>query len=181
MSLLEVIKDYNDNHTRLRDDLARFGKMELVEAIGSAAMAEEGEDGKRSRHQRYFKKETLQQAREALLAVEDRLRHCSNFDEILTVVEGAVSSITRGPLYVYDVSLKIGACRGHLPEMVYLHRGTREEAEKLGLDTSKKVLEMSAIPAELQRLRACEIEDILCIYKAVFATAVGRSRGILEC
>ncbi|MEK7411500.1 MAG: hypothetical protein AAB327_09000, partial [Actinomycetota bacterium] len=46
------------------------------------------------------------------------LTHVGHFDDL-------------GPLYVYDTALRIGAKKGQMPKVVYLHAGTREGAKKL--------------------------------------------------
>lgn len=69
-----------------------------------------------------------------------KLRACANFDAILDHVTLKTAHI-RGldELYFYDVALRIGAKRGKYPDKVYLHRGTKDGAENLGLKDKFKV------------------------------------------
>src|SRR5436305_1117453 len=68
-----------------------------------------------------------------------------------------------GKLYAYDTALFIGFRLGLLPKKVYLHAGTRKGAEALGLAGEQLYLHRPQLPASLQVLKACEIEDFLCI------------------
>ena len=63
----------------------------------------------------------------------------------------AIKHIWKNPeLYCYDTALRIGAKLGLKPDKVYLHRGTRVDARRLGLPTEGATLEMSALPEGLQ-------------------------------
>lgn len=118
-------------------------------------------------HQRRIKKETLIQYRNNILALETEFCHCKNFDEIHKLFFGAkIKGI--GPLTVYDVSFRVGACFEMYPEVVYLHAGTEEGAIKLGLITKKgkaEYLTIESLPEWLKVIKPYQIEDFLCIYK----------------
>jgi hypothetical protein len=74
-----------------------------------------------------------------------------------------------GELTIYDISHRIGAYLGSMPTEIYLHAGTRKGAKALGLDTNRKSIPMTELPAPLQRLTAAQAEDVLCIYHKVLA------------
>jgi hypothetical protein len=153
-------------------ELGRFCKSDQMptvrDAVKSAARSEEA-DGKRHPHQRRIREGSIVNATKALLLAADRIHGSSSFGELLKLVEEILANVRGvGELYTYDVSLRIGAWLGHMPEKVYLHRGTRIGARALGLDTSEGSVEMSALPVELQQLPPSEVEDILCIYKDRF-------------
>ena len=165
-----VIRHYNRHRRSRIDDEARWFRSQptLRDAISSAALAK-GPNGLRLDHQRRLRSPDLRRAEEALLAVEGQFAICTVFEELHSVVLRAVRQIWKDPeLYVYDTALRIGAKLGIKPERVYLHRGTRSGAQKLGLDVRRGILEMSALPEELRGLEATEVEDILCIYKDKF-------------
>jgi hypothetical protein len=94
----------------------------------------------------------------------DLFRACPDFRAIHRLVKRLVRGIKGlGPLYCYDVALRIGARFGRLPREVYLHTGAEKGAKVLGLDTSKGFLEMSEVPAAFQDREPWEVEDILCL------------------
>jgi hypothetical protein len=140
-------------------------------AIELAALARHG-DGTRLKHQRHLTDRALRRGKDALLEVEGDIQRCCTFDELFQVVRRSVNHIRGlGELYVYDTAFRIGAKLGLKPEKVYLHRGTRDGARKLGLNTRKTIaIEVAALPEPIQSLEPHEIEDFLCIYKRKFIT-----------
>src|SRR6266704_2317835 len=56
--------------------------------------------------------------------------------------------------------------RRRAPTRVYLHAGTREGAHALGVSKERAWVSPEELPAPFQRLRAGQIEDCLCIYRA---------------
>src|SRR5262249_18507831 len=123
----------------------------------------------------------LPEARAALLAMLPRLRSCTNFDELLTLVEAVLDPIAGvGEMYAYDSALRIGAKLGRLPTKVYLHRGTREGARRLGLPSQARALNLDAFPEPLRDLPPHELEDILCIYKDVFGQDAWEEYGLTQ-
>ncbi|MFO0639919.1 MAG: hypothetical protein U0183_11955 [Polyangiaceae bacterium] len=98
---------------------------------------------------------------------------CGSFEELLDTVERARSK-RFGPLAVYDTALRIGANVGQLPELVYLHAGTRKGCETLfGREATRGKMSLSKddFPKEVQALEPHEIEDFMCIFKDDFAGA----------
>lgn len=92
------------------------------------------------------------------------LRKCKSFGKIHETLSSL--NVRRfGPLAVYDFSLRIGAIRGSMPEMVYLHAGTLRGARNLfGTSKLKKVLSINDFSREFKHLKPWEIEDFLCVY-----------------
>lgn len=70
---------------------------------------------------------------------------------------------------VYHTALHIGAKLGLKPDKIYLHRGTRAGARKLGVNTRSATLSVDSLPTPLRVLDPREAEDFLCIYKARFS------------
>jgi hypothetical protein len=166
----KFIRHYDRHHrTRVRDEANWFlNQPTLSDAISSAARAR-WRNGEKFDHQWRLKNSDLLLAEEALLAAEQAIAGCTSFDMLYNIVFQAVSHIWKNPeLYCYDTALRIGARLGLNPDKVYLHRGTRAGARKLGLNTRGATLATSALPEGLRGLDASEIEDILCIYKDQF-------------
>jgi hypothetical protein len=140
----------------------------LPEAVEAATMAI-GPDGKMLRHQRRVGKEVLTEALAVLANQIAEIEACSSFSQLIDLVQQSTEAIDRfGSLAVYDTALRIGAKLNRLPEVVYLHAGTKAGANALGLDTSKKFLEIEKLPEPLCQLEPHEVEDFLCIYKEHF-------------
>jgi len=178
MSLSEIIQDYRTNPDHRTDgksyrehkqhELDWFSQLMPREAIEKAAMSVDSR-GKRHGHQRRIKNKALKQATKALLTVARKLQKCVTFDELQKAVEAVQSKVNgTGPLYAYDVALRIGANMGLLPKKVYLHAGTRKGAAKLGVDTRSGTVDVKTLPPEFRGVPELEIEDILCIYKGNF-------------
>jgi len=140
----------------------------LALAIHHAALAID-DRGKRFGHQIRHKSPALQRAKESLLAVSRELTRCKRFDQVHDLIRQAIRSIGGlREMYTYDTALRIGAFLGLAPEVVYLHRGTREGARALGLNAKLACLTLDQVPRELRALLPSEIEDFLCIYKSRF-------------
>lgn len=92
-----------------------------------------------------------------------------------------------GPVTVYDTAIRIAAFLGIEPNSVYLHAGVRQgykamcEAMMRSLGTTDQFLlawgytKASKVPLDvfwspLHRLKADDVEDILCTYREVFET-----------
>jgi len=101
-----------------------------------------------------------------LLANAQRIRQSKSFDDLFNLVDTGLEPVSGiGELYVYDTSLRIGAKQNLLPQMVYLHAGTRIGARALGLKIQAVALKPLAFPPEFRQLEPHEIEDVLCIFK----------------
>jgi len=144
----------------------------LKDAIDNAACARRP-DGKRHSHQTRIPSTSLAAARDRLLNLD--VGECKSFAALFDLVERAIGSVHRiGELAIYDTALRLGAYLELQPCHIYLHRGARLGASRLGLDASRRFLDRSGLPAGFNSLQPHEIEDCLCIYKDVFLAAGGR-------
>ncbi len=108
----------------------------------------------------------LDEAARRLVDLAPAIRTAGDFDALHALVARTTSDLKGlGPLYRYDIALRIGYKAGVAPNVVYLHAGTRAGAVALGLDTKRKAIPRDEFPAPLSSFAAAEIEDILCIYK----------------
>jgi hypothetical protein len=163
--LAAIVRSYRAQCARRAlAELETFGaEPSLSSAVRRASFATTP-DGKRYHHQRRLSTATL----EALHALLRRapLARCRSFHELHTMVRRVIGPVPGvGRLMIYDTALRIGAKLGLEPERVYLHAGTRDGARNLGLDWRAESVEMKELPAELRRLKAHQVEDVLCIYK----------------
>ena len=169
--------NYKSLHSMIHDYVLRkrphkneerkfFRQLPLEKTIGTAALAKNCE-GKRSSHHRRRTPAQLNQGKARLLAKLPRIRTSKNFDELHNVVREMTDGVKGlGELYAYDTAYLIGARLSLWPKRVYLHAGTREGAKALGFSGRVPYLRTSQLPTELRRLRPCEIEDFLCIYRS---------------
>ena len=99
-----------------------------------------------------------------LQPIAKELEHAPDFAALHGIVEREVGSVPGiGPLTVYDVAYRVGACLGKAPDIVYIHAGTKVGAAVFGL--SGKAIHPNQLPAPFSRLTAAECEDCLCRYK----------------
>ncbi len=162
-----VVADYiNRRRQAAARELAAFASLPTFEeAVSRAALAQRS-DGKRHSHQFRTKADVLEQARLKLLAVTADLKEVRSFDRLHAAVRRAIGRISGiGDLSIYDAALKIGAWLRLEPTVVYLHRGTREGASRLGLDVTLGFVPVDRLPKPFAALSPREIEDVLCIYK----------------
>ena len=151
---------------RLSSELKYFEKIQpFSEVLEKASMAI-NKNGKRFDHQRRLTSASLEGSKVCLSKVINPLKACKNFAELHDLLEKVLHDVhVIGELYCYDTALRLGAFLGIYPELVYLHRGTRDGAKALGLDWRSKTLDLKIFPQPLQKLKPHEIEDFLCIYK----------------
>lgn len=173
-----LIRHYRKHHRpRTVDELQFFGTMPSFElAVHHAALAIDGR-GKRFGHQCRIPPAPLKRAKMLLEAAASRLKECKTFHELhslLLQLLGGVRGL--GELYCYDTALRLGASRGHAPEFIYLHRGTRWGAKALGLDSSASYIALHRLPAPLRELPPHEAEDFLCIYREHFRNVKANRR-----
>ena len=122
-------------------------------------------DGKRHPHHYRRSRAALAEAESVLQACAAEMRDCETFDELYRLIQREIFPIAGiGELVVYDVSTWIGAYLDLAPVTVYLHAGAGDGAIALGFD-KRGTLGRKDLPRAFRRLRACEIEDCLCIYK----------------
>jgi hypothetical protein len=168
MKLAGLVQHYVRRYRpKAKEELDWFRQQSSLDAAISVAALAINSSGKRFPHQYKIPRSAVPKGLVELLSARDQIEHCRSFHELLHVVRRILTPIRGlGELYVYDTALRIGAKLGHLPERVYLHRGTRVGARALGFDSTKSSLAISQLPSELHALDAHEIEDFLCIYKA---------------
>jgi hypothetical protein len=184
VDLKAVVEHYKRRYrARANAELDSFrAEPSLEMAVCRAGLVEEP-DGTRYDHQRRRTPDELRRGVRNLLRDIAKLEVAVNFGQLIETVHASVGHL-RGldELYIYDVSLHIGAYKGTLPTRVYLHAGTRKGALALGLDAKKrKALDMFEIPEPLRELEPYEVEDVLCIYKAYFAGEVDELDDKLAC
>ena len=176
-SLREIVDDYiRCFREHAAQEREYFAKGDRDEAISRATLAEVERDGRKGRHSHQYRipRKQLEAARDHLLSADLAVE---SFDELHQRVAEAIGSIERiGELAVYDTAHRIGAFLGIEPELVYLHRGTRDGARELGLGRGRKSLRVDELPAEFSRLRPYEIEDCLCIYKSELGKLAPRNQ-----
>jgi hypothetical protein len=169
-SLRDFVLEYEKEcRPKLQKQLDWFREQPSIQmAIENAALARD-DRGKRYSHQRRHPHELLRRAHQLLLDKSEMLRRCLDFDDLVAAVTDALGKM-KGlkELYCYDTALRIGAFREIYPDKIYLHRGARTGARNLQLNFQTHALRKQEVPAEIRSLRAYEIEDFLCIYKAEF-------------
>lgn len=166
-TLDELVREFQaSNDTCCDDDEFYKCLPSLEDAIRNAALALTA-NGAISSHQRqWVDRESMQKASEVLLTYVGRIEDCKDFDGLLELIEKILRGVVGlGDLYCYDTSRRIGAFLGLFPKRVYLHRGTKDGAKALGLDHTKRYLNMVNLPIELRILEPKQIEDFLCRYK----------------
>lgn len=132
-----------------------------------------GHEGKFCPHQWRIGRARLELVIEQrLLPAAGRLDRAAqqNFTSLHSTVCKVLNGFPRvGQLFYYDFSERFGGFYKTRPQVVYLHCGTRIGAKTLAdKGYLKKIqddtLSISALPQELQRLTAADIESLLCIY-----------------
>jgi hypothetical protein len=164
MTLTKLVEDFKLQHgaRRLAEALP-FKTLPFAVAVRRAALCVRA-DGKRHSHQYRIPASVLIQCAANLDRVIPRLRTCKSFDSIYELVGQEIRHIHGvGELVVYDITERIGICLNLMPQVLYLHAGTREGAKKLGFTESK--VDIKDLPEPLQSLSASELEDFFCNYK----------------
>jgi hypothetical protein len=166
-SLSGIVKDYISNWRDIaKKELRHFsGQRTLEDAIELAALAR-GPNGEKLSHQWRIPASVLKKSHQRLRAAICEIRRTRPFEELHQLILKKIGSIHGiGELMVYDTALRIGAKLGREPSEVFLHAGTRVGARKLGLDISRETIGMSELPPLLRKLKAREVESLLCMYK----------------
>jgi len=157
-TLPQLIEDYKRNY----GDRQRAGRepyrdfANLTEAIRYAT----GSVGKVPDHQRRVGRQILTKASNRLVGNQAQIEACESFDELLHLIQQQTADIQRfGSLAAYDTAWRLGMYLGLAPKFVYLHAGTAKGAKALGLNTSRRYLEMDELPGAIRRLEPWECED----------------------
>ena len=144
-------------------------------------------DGKHHNHQskvditarRLFGRRIVNRAKRGHMPVD-------NFDEFHDYLHH-IRPYGIGPVTVYDVAVRIGAYLGIEPQSVYMHAGVRQGFKAMAEAMDRATTEGDAvhyiqdprwrradrIPIDafqrpLNKMRADDVEDILCTYRQVF-------------
>lgn len=180
-SLAELVEIYKRNHSGREDwKLSDFRNRSkpLEELIEDAIWGKEPQLN-RDYHQFRIARKTLEEMVRKLLdkATINQLNKCKHFDDIFIMIY-ALREPKFGPLAVYDTSLRLGAIMGLYPEVIYLHQGALEGANRLlGKIRVKENVKYfcdnkaypyiltDSLPKELCELEPYHIENFLCINK----------------
>lgn len=131
-------------------------------------------------HQRRTRKAAIAEALKRLKtkAKTRKLKEAQSFEKIIACVSNTCVTCSKipgiGPLYIYDVALRIGAHLRRKPKKVYLQAGALtgakalKKAKALNFDVRNAPLPVKDFPEPIQRLEPHEIEDFLCVFKDQF-------------
>ena len=160
---MEIIEEHDPE--RAGAEIERFRKMPSLKVAIKTAAESRKEDGTCYSHQRrvFSRPEAIPDATKILLAASAKVGACSSFEQLQALIVSLLADVFGiGPLYCYDVAIRIGAFLGKLPKKVHLHAGPLKGAELLGLPTERGFLNVSELPEPLQGFQPYEIEDMLC-------------------
>jgi hypothetical protein len=167
MNLSKIVKSYKKYCRSGAERERRYFRIQRTfeDALKLAALAQKP-DGKRFGHQRRIPKTVLLKSLSVLLKHSRPLKKSDTFEELHGKLSDLVGNIKGiGALYLYDTAFRIGAFLNLEPVYVYLHAGTSRGAKNLGLKQTYGLINLNILPPALKKLRAWEVEDILCIYK----------------
>jgi hypothetical protein len=171
---LETYDDVVDDYIRRYRDCAQaerqfFKDCSFQKAIRYAGHCMRSDDKRHGHHQRRSQ-ETLIEVESVLQECTEEMRACETFHELHELIHRKIHPINDvGPLLVYDAATSIGAHLGLNPDCIYLHSGTAEGAKAILRIRGRKTISRSELPSAFMRLRCCEVEDCLCIYKSDLA------------
>lgn len=164
-SLASIVSHYIRHHrSRAAAELRYYSDLPSLEEANARASRAENSRGQRHSHQRRLPRSAPPEILPRLNATD--LQAATSYADLHRIIEAAIGSV-RGvaKLMLYDTALRVGAFLHLEPEHVYLHAGTRDGAQALGIARHRSHLAPDELPAEFRRLRPYEIEDCLCIYK----------------
>src|SRR5262245_49436077 len=148
-----MVREYLD--TRLENhqtEVNYFRNMPTLRKAIEAAMSGKDHRGKMYSHQCRVGFAVLAEAAPLVIGATRRIARSESFEEIHSIVRDVTNSVPRfGVLVNYDISLRIGAFRGKLPDKVYLHCGTRKGAEIVCPGIRGDVISMKALPPVIGR------------------------------
>lgn len=162
-TLAERVAIYRDERAPVfRRDLARFPAAESDdEAIECAALGS-GPHGRRIPRLARLNGDAMAGCARRLRAAAAHLRTSESFWDLLLGVREVIRDVDGvGPVYAYDVALRIGQRLGLEPVSVHLHGTVRRSARALGTGFGRSWLWVEELPAELHGLPPRECEDFL--------------------
>jgi hypothetical protein len=169
-----IVKDYIQKHqAALKNDLNWYSQPltwndKIKRAVASIGQPKQpNQHQPLHQHQWRLRKSVYGAAQKKLLTVSTWLSQAKAFDDLYDAVKTQISSVSGvGPLYLYDISLRLGNSNNLKPTTVYLHAGALKGAQKIlkvpvhqGRSTHK-----SSFPT-LASLDPFEIENLLCLYE----------------
>jgi hypothetical protein len=164
-----LVQDYRRKcQCHYRYELDFFASQPDLRRSIAAAAASKGFDGKRLTHQRRLFKRVIPEASVKLLRLWPLLRRANNFHHLHRLVENRIKLIHGvGPLFIYDVALRIGAHLELLPNRIYLHRGSYDGAKEIRMPPASSIISRHWSPVPYARLLPHEVENLFCIYACV--------------
>lgn len=185
-----LIQEYIDLHKPIHDfeldgyarELSRYGNAVFVRGLRVRDLSgreitsvDQMEKGMKvilnNEHQYRTRKETKDRLIQMLDAVHMQITPSLTFEELYKVVGRVLGPMT--DLLHYDITLRIGAANGILPEdYVYLHAGALKGANallqhypQLKVDTPcVKLSEFVGVATDLQGFTAYDVEHFLCLF-----------------
>lgn len=178
---LETYDDVVDDYIRRYRDSAPTERQFFKDCSFQKAIHYAGHcmrsDGKRHGHHQRRSQETLIEVESVLQECAEEMRVCETFHELHSLIHRKIHRIEDvGPLLVYDAAIIIGANLGLNPDRIYLHSGTAEGAKAILRIRGRETINRSELPSAFMRLRCCEVEDCLCIYKRDLARIARQRR-----
>lgn len=177
--LVEQFRKHPDRSFRT-NDLNDFSGATLHQAIVLAAPSS-SKQHKIHRHLRWVGYKVLAVVQAQLLANQNSLRECKDFD----VLHSRVETLLRGSLVpgagrltVYDVADRIGISMGprHRPTSIYLKAGTGCGVRNLEKLMQRKfqrnangTISPAQLPKPLCKMPADELEDFFCVMASSIA------------
>jgi hypothetical protein len=176
MTLKATLKEFIEQEKYEPDasEVNRFRKMRSLDEAVKTAAESKREDGRYYPHQRRNVgwRDAIPKATKTLVSASDHFRACRDFEEIKQLIKDLLADTTGvGPVYYYDVAVRIAAYLKKLPKKVHLHAGVLEGAKLLEEDeelpegaTKKGFLEVDELPNYLKEFEPHEVETLLCNY-----------------
>lgn len=166
--------DYDQNHNR-NDEIEQFSIIQKPDVLIYKAAKAENSMGKRYRHQCRIRKTAINSAIRILQKNSNRIINADNFHERIIAITNILSHVNGiGELYCYDTAFRIGISKRQYPEFIYVHTGVLRGVKELGLknkiiaNAEIRYIEKKELPKIMQKKKAYELENILCIYRDEF-------------
>jgi hypothetical protein len=180
---LETYGDVVDDYIRRYRDSGQAERQFFMDSSFRKAIRYAGlcmrSDRKRHPHHQRRSQQTLIEVESALQHCTEEMRDCETFHELYELIHREIEGINGvGPLMMDDAATGIGAHLGLSPDRIYLHSGTAEGAEAILRIGGRKTISRSEFPSAFRRLRCCEVEDCLCLYKRELARIARQKHGV---
>lgn len=157
------LEDYKDNVEYEIKEIKKAPFDEVLEQVGRGKFL----DGVHLDHLKRLPMEALQRALSILIKYRKQIKSCKNFCELFELIHKEIEREVYGigEMYTYDISFYLSVNLGFKPKYVYLHKGTKIGARKLGLNVNRIYIAKDEFPEEFKELEVYDIENLLCIYK----------------